>query len=90
MFNQIQLFIIACILAVCGIAIIRYCWLKNKELMQYGLYVGNSKFKKREWDAQKDEITLYIRLYNIFIFFGIALFAIAIYLVILLDYATGK
>ncbi len=69
-----------------GIGLLRYFWPKTKQLLEYGLYLGNSRFKSVEWRDQKDDLTKLIRFYYIIMGFGLCLILAAIYILKVLIY----
>lgn len=85
MFSENQLFVIACILLLTGFALAKHGWKKNQEFMKYGLHLGNSKYKQREFQAHKHEVAKYVRFYVFLILLGIALLCISLFIVLKID-----
>lgn len=85
MMTENQLYILACIILLTGFSLAKYGWVKSQELYKYGFLMGNSKYKRSQWESEKDTVTMHIRFYYILIFLGISLIVFSLFLVFKID-----
>lgn len=93
LFNSLlpfQALAIALVIAFMGIGLLSYSWKKYKELSAIALPMANSRFKRKEWEENKDLVGKHVRFYYLLIFLGLFLLAFAFYLIITYDYANLK